>query len=298
MAAPTPMEEQSAASSSQGKDIVNHTSLLGPQGSTLTTIATELRLKIFGYLSRTEAKYLLCRRAGIDDDYMIKNLTHAFDYSILFTCRKLYQEALPIFYASQTFHHSSTTGGLPRISNDWRVRKGPMPYFSDKMYLMVNLSMDLDVNDSGIVDAVLSKQIMEFAQQCPQLRTLTIYLWNGCFPDMSAESATGSVLRQLRPCFDSFSILAIGHISHKALPTLRLSIAPEKYWTGQIWSDQGWSLQRPSNFNTQAMQWPYLILPSRVQGHISRAFLEPSMFWTPSGRDYICKWTCQRDVME
>lgn len=76
-------------------------------------------------------------RTGIDDDEVIKKLAHNFNNSILFTCRRLYHEALPVFYASQTFHYSSTTGGLSRIDirkpekpwfNDPRVRQGTMPF--------------------------------------------------------------------------------------------------------------------------------------------------------------------------
>ena len=282
----TPEENQSVASSSPDYYPSNHTSLLKPQGPTLITIPTELRLKIYLCLFQASNTHLLRRRTGIDDDKVIEKLAHTFNNSILFTCRKLYQEALPVFYANMTFHHSSTTGGLSRIAiripekpwaNDERVRQGCMPLFSDKLHLIVHLSLDLEVIDSRNTDAVLSNQITEFAQHCPQLRTLTIHLLRDKWrvQDFPVSSATGNALRQLRPRLDSLSIIVLGSRPHKVLPKLRLSIADKKdwageCWTGTTWSDQFWLGPRCAGFRTSAfaLQWPYLTLPSLIQRHV------------------------------
>lgn len=316
----TPIQEQFIASSSPGKDLFTRTSLLKPQGSTFTTIAPELRLIVYKHLFQTPATYLLRRRAGIDDDEVIKRLTHTFDSSILFTCRAVYQEALPIFYASQTFHCSSTTGGLSKIKisnpefpadSDTPVRDGAMPPFSDNLHLMVNLSMDLEVVSSGNTDAVLSKQITAFARHCPRLRTLIIHLLtgNGRIQDFPADSATASVLRQLRPRLDNLSILVLASRPHEDLPNLRLSIADNKYWSGKCWSgrcwsDQCWRSQPLLNVNPSTLQWPYLTLPSLIQGHVGRECSRTSniasySFVSPQLQDdYIYKWTCQKEVEE
>ena len=79
------------------------------------TIATELRLKIYEHLFQSSATHLLRRRDGIDDENVIKNLTNTYDCNILFTCRRVYDEAHPVFYATHTFHYSFTTGGLSMI---------------------------------------------------------------------------------------------------------------------------------------------------------------------------------------
>ncbi|CAF9913166.1 MAG: hypothetical protein ALECFALPRED_008655 [Alectoria fallacina] len=144
-----------------------------------------------------------------------------------------------------------------------------MPSFSDKLHLMANLSMDFEVIDSGITDAVLSKRPTEYALHCPQLRTLTIQLLIGrwLIQDFPADSATARVLRQLRPRLDNLSVLVLHSRPHEVLPELRLSNADHKYWSGTSWSDQCWSGQCQSGFNTRPLQWPYLTLPSLIQGH-------------------------------
>ena len=296
-------------SSSPGKVPSTRTSLENPQRSTLTTIASELRLEIYSYLF-IPAGYLLRRRAGVDDEYVIEHLAHTFDNNILFTCRQLYQEALPVFYVSQTFHHSLTTGGLSRIwiHNDeiveqWDhlvpVREGPIPHFSNKLHLMVNLSLILEINDERNADAVLAKQIADFAQQCPRLRILTIHLI-GCWyaPDFPANSDTGRALRQLRPRLESLNILGLHWPrGEKGLPTLRLSIADNKDWSAKWWSGKISSDQTHHGFPTGIAKWPYLTLPSLIQGHVGRACSVSSC--SPPGIDRcIYKWTCPKEVEE
>lgn len=311
----TPVGNQPVASSSPDNYPSNNNSLLKPQKSTLMTIATELRLKIYLCLFQAPNTHLLRRRTAIDDEKVIEKLAHTFNNSILFTCRKLYQEVLPIFYASQTFHHSSTTGGLSRIgirnpekpwANDERVRQGATPFFSKNLHLMVHLSMDLEVIDSKNTDAGLSNQITEFAQHCPQLRTLTIHLLRDKWrvQDFPVNSATGSALRQLRPRLDNLSIIVLGSRPHKVLPKLRLSIADKKdwsgeCWTGTMWSEQCWLGERCAGFRTSAfaLKWPYLTLPSLIQRHVDIACTKTEYFGSRTDNDdYIYKWTCSREV--
>ncbi|CAF9923766.1 hypothetical protein IMSHALPRED_006012 [Imshaugia aleurites] len=276
-----PIEEQSLASFFPGKDQVTHTSLptyqptalAKPQERTLMTIATELRLEIYEYLFQSQATHLLRRRDGIDDEKVIEKLTHTFDNSILFTCRKVYQEALPVFYASQTFHYSSTTGELSLItSNDESIgqrREGIPPLFSDKLHLMMNVSIDMVFHNPGSRDVMLSEHITAFAWQCPQLRNLTIHLfkyWRD-YEDFSADSATGSVLRQLRPRLDSLRIIVLHSRPSKVLPNLRLSIADNECWSSKYWTGKVWYDGCPK-FYQREQQWPCLTLPSLVRGRI------------------------------
>ena len=260
-------EEPSATESTPSKEQSAVTSSSSVQDTpTLTTIAAELRLEILKYLFTTPGPYLLRRRDNIDDENVIKKLAHTFDCSILFTCRKLYQESLAVFYASQTFHCSPTTEG----------------HFSKHRNLMVNLSMDLAVvkqneNTEAFIEGtatehpqmtlklvvkdphtMLSNLITEFAHHCPKLRTLTIHLLinrhgkhlhQDFAADLSADNATGSALRQLWPRLDSLSILTLGPRLHETLPNLRLSIAEDKHWSGKCWGNDGWFDQPKSGFD-------------------------------------------------
>ena len=313
----TPIEEQSLASFFPGKDQATPTSLptyqptalAKPQECTLMAIATELRLEIYEYLFQSQATHLLRRRDSIDDEKVIEKLTHTFDNSILFTCRKVYQEALPVFYASQTFHYSLTTGPLSLIALDDEsrglTREGPMPLFGDKMHLMQNLSMDLEVHESTLTDSLLSQNITTFAWQCPQLRNLTIHLliyWWGD-EDLPADSATGSVLHQLRSRLDSLRIIVFGGRPPEVLPKLRLSIADNecwsaKYWTGECWCDRCWSDLDCSGLHESTPEWPYLTLPSSLQRMVSRQHHHRSKICMASLASVKCQSRQQAELSE
>lgn len=282
-------KDSSLTPSAAGKDPPTWTSHLEPQGSTLTTIAVELRLKIYDHLFHSSATYLLRRRDGIDDETVNKKLIHTSDCNILFTCRKVYNEALLVFYATQTFHCSFTTGGLSivRVADDiLHARQGAMPHFSNNLHLMENLSLCLQVHYCEDIDAALSRQIVEFTQRCPQLRVLTVHIVGG---DL-ADNATGILLRRLLPHLDNFSIIGMGHGPHDVTPGLRLSIAADRYWSVVCTSD------RPDRYKES--QWPYLTLPSVIQDRVHKACspLGSELSYKYSilkGTD-IYKWTCSQ----
>ena len=290
----TSVETQPTALSSRGE--VTSTSLLKPHGPTLTTIVPEIRPHIYECLFHTTAKHLLRRRIGIEDDEVITKLAHTFDCSVLLTCRKLYDEALPVFYASQTFHYSLTTGGLSStfvLSPDdfvfvfVPIRQGAMPPFSDNLHLMVHLSMDLEMIHPELADHVLSKQIRVFSQQCPRLRTLTIHLiGEGVTQDFPADSATGSVLCQLRPRLNRLSILVLATPWKDFLRTLRLSIAG-----GEEWPSRCWSRQPHIGLNAGSLQWPRLTLPEVIRIHVAGAGSPTRLFLFPDEGDRIYEWT-------
>lgn len=269
------------------------------------TIAAELRLKIYENYFQDSAKHFLRRRDGIDDEKVIEKLAHTFDCSILLTCRKVCREAHPVFYATQTFHHPFTTGGLSRIDMhsslypwdpEMHIRQGAMPYFSKNLRLMVNLSLGLEIISPADTDAVLSEQIAHFAQHCPRLRTLTIHLLlNGFF---SADSATGRPLRQLHPRLDklSFVVFGYGGEPHDVISELRLSIAGDRYWSNVCVSHRGWP-GRP----TWKSPWPYLTIPSMIHDYVNRACFRsksPNFCYPIPKDDYIYEWTCQKKVNE
>ena len=221
----------------------------------------------------------------------------------------MYEEAHPVFYATQTFHYSFTTGGLSQIElpgqeSRWswlgmNVREGAMPFFSDKLHLMVNLSVGLEVISPENTDAVLSKQIRNFVQQRPQLRTLTINLlrdkWS--VQDFPAGSATGNVLRQLHPSLNKLSIVVLGSSPQEVIPDLRRSIADDRYWSNvciSLGPNQPWSAHQ-----TRTSNRPHLTIPSMIQGYVHRACSQSSPFcYPPPEDDQIYEWTCHNNVNE
>ena len=277
-----PFDERSTVSSPPGGEAYTPTYVLEPQGTTLTTIATELRIKIYKYLFQTLATYLLRRRAGIEDQKVVEKLTNTFDCNILFTCRKLYEEALPICYASQTFHYSSNIGA----------------YLSCNPHLMVNLSIDLKCTYYEDLDAKLSNIVAVYAQHCPKLRTLTIHLLLIEFYQSLAYRdfpATGNVLQNLYPRLDSLSIIALGSGPQEIVPRLRLSIADNKYWSDRCISHRPDSRGRSRLYT---FQWPYLTLPSLVQQQVHRACSRSRVGPPWLNELGIYEWTCQREEVK
>ena len=246
----TPNDHQSVSLTAAGQKMRPCSSHLGPPSSSLTTVATEVRLKIYDYLFYSSAQFLLRRRAGVADESVIQKLANSFDCSVLFTCRKLYNEALPIFYASQTFHYPPRSGA----------------HFTNSWHLMVNLSMHLKVVYDEDTDAVLSRSIINLTQRCPKLRTLTIHLHllpgDHCFQDLPADSATGRVLRQLQPSLDSLSIIALGESPVLTTQKLRRSITEDKYWSNTCISNP---LNHSWPNHLIQSQWTYLTIPDWTQ---------------------------------
>ena len=209
----------------------------------------------------------------------------------------MYEEAYPVFYTTQTFHYSFTTGFSP-WERERFVRQGAMPYFSKNLDLKVNLSISLEFNMDNNDNAVLSEQIARFAQHCPRLRTLTIHFLTEKM-DFLANSATASVLQQLLPRLDSLSFIVLayrGWSPHEVIPRLRHSIADDRYWSNECISE------RPDG--TRESQWPYLTIPSMIQSQVHEAcYRSGSSDWFRfsyplPGHDNVYEWTCQNKVNE
>ena len=182
-----------------------------------------------------------------------------------------------------------------------------MPGFSDKLHLMDNVSLDLEIVGSGAPDMVLFRQISEFARHCPLLRDLCIHLLGSNYQiqDFEPHSHTGSVLRQLRSRLDSRSILVLGSHLLKVLLNLRGGFSDDKCWspkcwTGQSWSDGRWSGECPLSFKGPSLQWPYLTIPTLIQGHVDRSCSRSSFYFCdpPLSDGYIYKFTCTKKVEE
>ncbi|MCJ1456133.1 hypothetical protein MMC28_006492 [Mycoblastus sanguinarius] len=259
--------------------------------TTFTTIPTEVRLEIYHILVETSTRSVLRRRDGVDDEKLLQDLSRTFNTGLLTTCHRIYEEFLPIFYGSQTFHCSSTTGGLfknetcvDRFSYA-EIREGPQPLFSDNLHHMAHLSLGIEIYSAHLdrVDEVLSGQIDFFMKQCPKLRTFTVHLlydwsYNSLDSRLTRDSMTASILYQLRSRLDRLSIVGLG--PYYILEDLRIGVTDKN----EVTEKNEWCYERLS-------AWPHLSLPLMQVQHIERS-------QTPRERfahlyrlgEYICAW--------
>ncbi|MCJ1453484.1 hypothetical protein MMC28_003831 [Mycoblastus sanguinarius] len=196
-----------------------------------TSLATETRLEIyiclFADFSKPTVHQPTLRRpeelSSRDQMFGVisKGHTHIVNNNIIFTCRKVYQEATPVFYNCQTFHYSI------HVQKPYEI---PRP-FTTQLPLMKHLSLDLasECNqDPTILDNILCNHVTNIVDHCPMLRTLTLHIFRSPIEKAFITNSTGKVLSKLYPRLDRLSIVAFGKSNF--LTKITDSIAPRSAW--------------------------------------------------------------------
>ncbi|MCJ1451070.1 hypothetical protein MMC28_001404 [Mycoblastus sanguinarius] len=240
----------------------------------LITVPIEVRLEIYHKFFEQSTLYVLRRRQDSNDEEVLEHLNHLFDISLLTTCRQIYEEALPIFYRSQTFHRSSNKVYAPQ------------QLFSVELPLIAHLSLDVEICHKDRANGLISRRIELFAKHCPKLCTFTIYILRGNLnrrltSKLTSTSATGRILRHLRSRLDRLSIVFLG--CENTLFDLRSGVADESEW-----------------FYLNLFTWLYVTFSRIQKAYVDDARYAASLFsYHTTSFDQIYAWhTCRPELVE
>ena len=164
-----------------------------------------------------------------------------FHNAILATCKTVYAEALPLFYASQTFHYSAELDGVFRQPTVLPTHMG----------LVKHLSIEVSVNAQSFakLDAIVAMHVHNILKHCINLSSFTLHvipaagpntppgtpprphsdlLPSQFIPDTFTEGIAAKVLKLLRLRLHRLSIVTYG--GWDTLHHLREAIAADKHW--------------------------------------------------------------------
>ena len=195
----------------------------------------EICLAIYGFIFTTSEECTLRRLKDVPQRrHSSKQTLTLFPSSILQTNKTIYTEALPIFYASQTFLYSTELNGLfgqPAIPNAY-------------LGWMKHISIDITVakNTLGKVDSIIAIHTRAILEHCFRLSSFTLHiikavehgLHNNTMYSYSTaqtsllEGASVELLKALRSRVQQLSIVYLGkwHTLHE----LRKAIAGDEDW--------------------------------------------------------------------
>ena len=192
----------------------------------------ELRIAIYKLLFGMTDK---CTLRPLKDHPNATRNIKLFDTSILTTCRAIYTEALPLFYANQPFHYSTERNGL------FRQPAIPKPYLQWVNHLSIDATITMDSYPN--TDALIATHVRSIIKHCPKLSTFTLHIIPGSnnltrhnMPlsltppcDTPGEMGeTAKALRALHPRLDSLSIAIFG--GWHTLHDVRKVIADDDHW--------------------------------------------------------------------
>lgn len=104
------------------------------------------------------------------DEAKARDASHIelFDNSILTTCKIIYAEALPIFYASQTFHFSAEIDGVFRDSKILQAHLNMIKHIS--------IEVTLRAQSFKRLDSIVAAHVDEITKHCTKLTTFTLHI--------------------------------------------------------------------------------------------------------------------------
>lgn len=157
--------------------------------------------------------------------------------SLLIASRRVFTEAIPIFYYMNRFHYTI----LPTVPSV----QGVLRHFLMHLHLMQHISIDYmlhaSASDISEADRLVSTRIQSVTNGCPNLRTFTLHLLTffqnyDLHRNLSSDSRTALELSRLAARLpdatnrlESISIVTHGH--DLFLTDLLDGIAPRSCWT-------------------------------------------------------------------
>ena len=202
-----------------------------------STLPPEVRCLIYKALF---GKRCILRRV---DDAKARNAPYItpFDNSILRTCKTFYTEALPIFYASQTFHFPAELDSIFRENNILQAHLG----------LVKNISIEVTVHYLSFekLDSIVAKHVDRIIEHCTKLSTFTLHIIPATRPIDEplisqtlvrytfTKSTASKALKTLLPRLQSLSMVNYGNWHD--LHYFREAIACDDQWVEGARCD-GW----------------------------------------------------------
>ena len=207
----------------------------------LFRLPPELRAAVYKALSSSNRKLTL--RRPQDAKFRHAHIT-LFDNSILATCKTIHAEALPLFYASQTFHYCAELNGL--------LRQPAIP--EAHLALAKHVSIEATVNSQSAtkLDAVIAAHVQTIIRYCVRLSSFTLHVipaaepgsFNSSIRSLSllpttfSEGIAATQLKTLRPRLDRLSVVTFG--GWDTLHHLREAIAEDKQWVEGVKCWKSW----------------------------------------------------------
>ena len=184
-----------------------------------------------------------------------------FPSAILATSKAMHAEALPPFYASQTFHYTAERGGIIQ----------PPTVLRAHLALVKHMSIEVSVTARSFdkLDNVVARHVETMTLHCARLSSFTLHVVPAAeWPDLFAENsaleipetftggAAGAAIKRLRPRLMKLAVVGFGNWYD--LQHLRDAIAP-----GDEWVDGGIRYDWPALRLTRAQEAPLSVRQRR-----------------------------------
>lgn len=229
----------------------------------LFTLPPELRLATYKCLFSITDE---CTLRRLEDVASRKGIKLA-NSSILTTCKMIYTEALPLFYASRTFHYPAELDGL------FRQPKILEAHLKWVKHISIEVTVTTKAYDK--VDAIVARHVETIIKHCKNLGSFTLHVIPTTKPDTPpifslalilpiclGEGAAAEALSTLRPRIDQLSIVTFGnwHILHH----LREAIADDDCWVegGKCYGWPGLTLTNAQSAAVDVKQRRYTLAGS------------------------------------
>ena len=206
------------------------------QSGGLFALPTEIRLAIYRFSFTTNNECTLRRT----EDFMSQKPPVSFFFgffntSILTTCKTIYAEALPLFYASQTFHYPAELDCVfrqPSIKHE---------YLQWVKHLSIDVTLTLQSFKK--LEPIVTKHVEKLIKYCPKLSSFTLHVIPASesqafgtahffmlelIPPTLNKGTAANALRKLRPRLDQLTIVSFG--KWETLHHLRKAIASDDQW--------------------------------------------------------------------
>ena len=201
----------------------------------LFALPVEIRLAIYRFSFARSHRRTLRRFEDLTSRRPITPMVKAFfSTSILATCKTVHAEALPVFYASHTFHYSAERNGVfhqPTIKQEY-------------LQWVKHISIDatLTFHSWKRLEPAIVKHLQTIIEHCTKLRTFTLHIIPAVGPDLDfspffsleliprtlCKGAAANAIRMLRPRLDQLSIVSFGNWD--TMLYLRKAIARDDQW--------------------------------------------------------------------
>ena len=142
-------------------------------------LPTELRLMVYGYVlsgprqvTLRSPKVLMIRKDRHGQWLRSTKKLTIRNISILTVSKKLYNEAMPIFYEINCFHFSI----LPTVPSLQGVLQHFLLHLDLMQYVSIDYMLHTYASDISEVDRLVSTRVRSVVQGCPRLRTFTLHL--------------------------------------------------------------------------------------------------------------------------
>lgn len=233
MPRPTPVRQRGP----NGRFLSSHrtvTAKEAQQAGILFTLPIEIRLAIYRFSFSSNNKCTLRRVEELTSQRhkTAPRNVKIFSNSILTTCNTIYAEALPLFYASQTFHYAAE---LDCVFHQPTIKQ---EYLQWVKHISIDATLTLQSFDK--LEPLVTTHIHSILTHCTKLTSFTLHVIPAAetstdpffslemIPKTLGNHAAAKALRKLRPRLDTLSIVTLGN--WHSLHHFHEAVASDEQW--------------------------------------------------------------------